>query len=92
MSDITIQASTQPITVTASAGTVAAGVTSTTVSTAAGGGVGPQGPIGPQGIPGDALSAASDVQFAGLTGGDVLTYSETAGAWTNVDILDGGNF
>lgn len=92
MSEISVQASTQPITVTASAGTVLAGVSSSTVSTAAGGGVGPQGPQGIQGPPGDAIGSSADVQLVGLTDGDVLAYSTTAGAWINADAIDAGNF
>lgn len=92
MSEITVQASTQPITVTASAGTVLAGVSSSTVSTAAGGGVGPQGPQGIQGPPGDSIGSSADVQLVGLTDGDVLSYSISEGVWKNADVLDGGNF
>lgn len=95
MSEVAINVTKTPITISATAGTVAAGVSTTIVSTSAGGGIGPQGPTGatgPQGIPGDALGVASDVQIVGLTNGDVLTYSTTENKWTNSDTLDGGNW
>ena len=92
MSEITVQASSSPITVSATAGTVSATVAASSVTTTTTGGVGPQGPQGIQGPPGDALGAADDVQIVGLAGGDVLTYSETVSAWVNADVLDGGNF
>lgn len=92
MSGISIQAVKVPITVSATSTGVAATVAGTSVTTTTTGGVGPQGPQGIQGPPGDAIGASSDVQLVGLNGGDVLTYSETAGLWVNADSLDGGNW
>ena len=92
MSEIAISVTTAPITVSATGGTVSATVAAATVSTSTTGGIGPQGPQGIQGNPGEALSAASDVQIAGLTDGDVLAYSTSVSAWTNADAIDGGNW
>lgn len=89
MSEISVSATTQAITVSASAGAVSAGVSSSTVSTSAGGGLGPQGPAGTDGGP---ITQLSDVQIAGLTDGDVLTYSTDVGSWVNADAIDGGNW
>jgi hypothetical protein len=92
MSEITVQASSSPITVSATAGTVSATVAASSVSTTTTGGVGPQGPQGIQGPPGDALGAAEDVQLVGVNDGDVLTYSADVGAWINAEAIDGGNW
>jgi hypothetical protein len=89
VSEITVHATTQAITVSATAGAVSAGVSSSTVSSSAGGGLGPQGPAGTDGGP---ITQLSDVQIAGLTDGDVLTYSTDVGAWRNADAIDGGNW
>lgn len=89
MSEITVQATTQAITVSASAGSVAATVAASCVSTVTTGGVGPQGPAGTDGGP---ITQLSDVQVAGLTDGDVLTYSTDVGSWVNADVIDGGNW
>lgn len=86
---------TQPISATVSpGGAVQASVSSVTAAATLTGGIGPQGPVGPQGPTGDALSAASDVQLAGVAAGDVIRYD--TGKWRNfreIDLtLDGGNF
>lgn len=89
MSEITIQASSNPITVSATSGTVSATVAAATTSITTTGGVGPQGPSGTDGGP---ITQLSDVQIVGLTDGDVLTYSTQTETWTNADALDGGNW
>jgi hypothetical protein len=92
MSEISIQAVKVPIVVSATSSGVSATVAGASVTTTTTGGVGPQGPQGIQGPPGDSIGSSSDVQIAGLTDGDLLSYSTTAGAWTNADTIDAGNF
>lgn len=90
----TVTVTTQPVRATVSGGTVTATVPVATAATASvTGGVGPVGPQGPQGTPGDVLSAASDVQLAGVADGDVLRYA--TGKWRNKpesQLIDGGNY
>lgn len=94
MTQITATVQSQPITATVNAsGSISANVGSSSVSANAGGGIGPQGIQGPIGPPGNALSAASDVQLSNVAEGDLLQYSD--GKWRNnaVDnIVDFGNF
>jgi hypothetical protein len=95
MSQITASVSSQPITATVSAaGSISASVGSSVVEATAGGGIGPQGPQGVIGPPGNALSAASDVQLSGVAEGDVLRYSNSK--WRNYPegdiVIDGQNF
>jgi hypothetical protein len=85
-----------PITAAVSGGSaITANVGSSTVSSAVSGGIGPQGPAGPQGIPGDSLSAASDVQLSNVAAGDLLRYGN-GGKWQNFPesnlVIDGQNF
>jgi hypothetical protein len=85
----------QPITATVSgSGVISATVGSSVVEASAGGGIGPQGPQGVIGPPGNALSAASDVQLSGVADGDVLRYSNSK--WQNFPesniVIDGSNF
>jgi hypothetical protein len=96
MSNITATVSSQPITATvSSSGGISASVGSSVVTATAGGGIGPQGVQGVIGPPGNALSAASDVQLSGVAEGDVLRYG-SGGKWQNYPerdlILDAGNF
>jgi hypothetical protein len=95
MTQITASVSAQPITATVSgSGVISATVGSSVVEAAAGGGIGPQGPQGVIGPPGNALSAASDVQLSGVADGDVLRYSDSK--WRNFPesniVIDGSNF
>jgi hypothetical protein len=95
MSQITASVSSQPITATVSgSGVISATVGSSVVEASAGGGIGPQGPQGVIGPPGNALSAASDVQLSGVAEGDVLRYSNSK--WRNYPegdiVIDGQNF
>jgi len=95
MSQITASVSAQPITATVSgSGVISATVGSSVVEASAGGGIGPQGPQGVIGPPGNALSAASDVQLSGVADGDVLRYSSNK--WRNFPesniVIDGSNF
>jgi hypothetical protein len=95
MSQITASVSSQPITATVSgSGVISATVGSSVVEASAGGGIGPQGPQGVIGPPGNALSAASDVQLSGVAEGDVLRYSNSK--WRNFPesniVIDGSNF
>ena len=95
MSDITANVSSQPITATVNAsGNISASVGSSVVTANAGGGIGPQGVQGVIGPPGNALSAASDVQLSGVAEGDVLRYSSNK--WRNYPerdiVIDGQNF
>jgi hypothetical protein len=95
MSQITASVSSQPITATvATSGGISASVGSSVVEASAGGGIGPQGPQGVIGPPGNALSAASDVQLSGVAEGDVLRYSNSK--WQNFPesniVIDGSNF
>jgi hypothetical protein len=95
MSQITASVSSQPITATVNAsGNISASVGSSVVEATAGGGIGPQGPQGVIGPPGNALSAASDVQLSGVAEGDVLRYSSNK--WRNYPegdiVIDGQNF
>jgi len=95
MSSITASVSSQPITATVSgSGVISASVGSSVVEATAGGGIGPQGPQGVIGPPGNALSAASDVQLNNVAEGDLIRYSN--GKWRNKPegdlILDGQNF
>ena len=95
MSQITASVSSQPITATvAASGSISASVGSSVVEATAGGGIGPQGPQGVIGPPGNALSAASDVQLSNVAEGDLLRYSNSK--WRNTPegdlILDGQNF
>ena len=95
MSQITASVSSQPITATVSgSGVISATVGSSVVAASAGGGIGPQGPQGVIGPPGNALSAASDVQLSGVADGDVLRYSNSK--WRNFPesniVIDGSNF
>jgi hypothetical protein len=92
MSNITATVNSQPITATVSgSGVISASVGSSVVEASAGGGIGPQGPQGVIGPPGNALSAASDVQLSGVAEGDVLRYGGN-NKWYNSPILDGGNW
>ena len=95
MSQITATVNSQPIAATvSSAGSISASVGSSVVTANAGGGIGPQGPQGVIGPPGNALSAASDVQLSGVADGDVLRYSDSK--WRNYPegdiVIDGQNF
>ena len=95
MTQITATVSAQPITATVSGnGNISASVGSSVVTASAGGGIGPQGPQGVIGPPGNALSAASDVQLSNVADGDLLRYSSNK--WRNHPegdlILDGQNF
>ena len=94
MTGINATVQSQPITATVSGnGNISASVGSSVVTASAGGGIGPQGPQGVIGPPGNALSAASDVQLVSVSSGDLLQYSD--GKWRNktVDsIIDFGNF
>jgi hypothetical protein len=95
MSNITATVNSQPITATVSgSGVISASVGSSVVEASAGGGIGPQGPQGVIGPPGNALSAASDVQLSGVAEGDVLRYSNSK--WRNQPtgdiVIDGQNF
>jgi hypothetical protein len=95
MSQITASVSSQPITASVNAsGSISASVGSSVVEASAGGGIGPQGPQGVIGPPGNALSAASDVQLSGVAEGDVLRYSNSK--WRNYPegdiVIDGQNF
>jgi hypothetical protein len=95
MTQITASVSAQPITATVNAsGSISASVGSSVVEASAGGGIGPQGPQGVIGPPGNALSAASDVQLSNVADGDLLRYSSNK--WRNHAegdlILDGQNF
>jgi hypothetical protein len=92
---ITATVQSQPITATVSgSGGISASVGSSVVTASVGGGIGPQGPQGVVGPPGDALSAASDVQLSGVAEGDVLRYS--GNKWRNYPesniVIDGSNF
>jgi hypothetical protein len=95
MTQITASVSAQPITATVNAsGSISASVGSSVVEASAGGGIGPQGPQGVIGPPGNALSAASDVQLSNVADGDLLRYSNSK--WRNSPegdlIIDGQNF
>ena len=95
MTQITASVSAQPITATVNAsGSISASVGSSVVEASAGGGIGPQGPQGVIGPPGNALSAASDIQLSNVADGDLLRYSSNK--WRNHAegdlILDGQNF
>jgi hypothetical protein len=95
MSQITATINSQPITATVNAsGGISASVGSSVVQANAGGGIGPQGVQGVIGPPGNALSAASDVQLSGVADGDVLRYSSNK--WRNYPegdiVIDGQNF
>jgi len=95
MTQITASVSAQPITASVNAsGSISASVGSSVVEASAGGGIGPQGPQGVIGPPGNALSAASDVQLSGVAEGDVLRYSNSK--WRNYPegdiVIDGQNF
>jgi hypothetical protein len=95
MSNITASVSSQPITATvAASGNISASVGSSIVEATAAAGIGPQGPQGVIGPPGNALSAANDVQLTNVADGDVLRYSSSK--WRNHPegdlILDGQNF
>jgi hypothetical protein len=95
MSQITASVSAQPITASVSGnGNISASVGSSVVTASAGGGIGPQGPQGVIGPPGNALSAASDLQLSNVADGDLLRYSSNK--WRNHAegdlILDGQNF
>lgn len=84
---INVTASSSTITASASATSVGAAVTATTVSATASGGVGPAGEAATQ------LNGLQDVQFVGLTDGDVLRYSSSK--WRNAaetQLVDGGNY
>ena len=94
MTQITANVNSQPITATVNAsGNISASVGSSVVQANAGGGIGPQGVQGVIGPPGNALSAASDVQIVSAQNGDVLRYESNK--WKNVSefqLTDGGNF
>ena len=94
MSNITASVSSQPITASVNAsGGISANVGSSVVAANASGGIGPQGEQGVIGPPGNALSAASDVQIVSAQNGDVLRYESNK--WKNVSefqLTDGGNF
>jgi len=95
MTQITASVSSQPITATVNAsGNISASVGSSVVQANAGGGIGPQGIQGVIGPPGNALSAASDVQLSNVADGDVLRYSSNK--WRNYPegdiVIDGQNF
>jgi hypothetical protein len=96
MSNITATVSSQPITATvSSSGSISASVGSSVVAANAGGGIGPQGVQGVIGPPGNALSAASDVQLSNVAEGDLLRYG-SGGKWQNYPssdlTIDGQNF
>jgi hypothetical protein len=95
MTSITATVQSQPITATVSgSGNISASVGTSVVTAIAGGGIGPQGPQGVIGPPGNALSAASDVQLSGTAEGDLLRYSNSK--WRNHPesdiVIDGQNF
>lgn len=95
MSAITATVVSQPITAAVSgSGAITANVGSSSVTANAGGGIGPQGPQGVIGPPGNALSAASDVQLNNVADGDLLRYSSSK--WRNKPendiVIDGQNF
>jgi hypothetical protein len=95
MTQITATVQAQPITATVSGnGNISASVGSSVVTASAGGGIGPQGPQGVIGPPGNALSAASDVQLSNVADGDLLRYSNSK--WRNKPesdiVIDGQNF
>jgi hypothetical protein len=90
---ISVQVTSQKIVASAAAGGISATVSpQPTANIAVGGGVGPQGV---QGIPGDSLSAASDVQLNNVAAGDLLRYGN-GGKWQNFPesnlVIDGQNF
>ena len=92
---ISVQVTSQKIVASAAAGGISATVSpQAAASIAVGGGVGPQGPQGVIGPPGNALSAASDVQLNGVAEGDLLRYSNSK--WRNYPesniVIDGSNF
>lgn len=96
MTGITATVQAQPITASVSGnGSISASVGSSVVEASAGGGIGPQGPQGVIGPPGNALSAASDVQLNGVAEGDLLRYG-SGGKWQNYPerdlVVDAGNF
>jgi hypothetical protein len=96
MTQITATVNSQPITATVNAsGNISASVGSSVVTANAGGGIGPQGVQGVIGPPGNALSAASDVQLSGVAEGDLLRYG-SGGKWQNYPerdlVVDAGNF
>jgi hypothetical protein len=95
MTQITATVNSQPITATVNAsGSISASVGSSVVTANAGGGIGPQGVQGVIGPPGNALSAASDVQLSNVANGDLLRYSNSK--WRNYAesdiVIDGQNF
>jgi hypothetical protein len=96
MTQITATVNSQPITATVNAsGGISASVGSSVVQANAGGGIGPQGVQGVIGPPGNALSAASDVQLSNVAAGDLLRYG-SGGKWQNYPerdlVVDAGNF
>ena len=73
------------ISASVSGGVISANVGQQSVQASASGGIGPQGFT--------TLSAASDVQFSGLSDGDVLRYEQSR--WRNYreeNLVDGGNW
>jgi hypothetical protein len=93
---ITANVVSQPITASINAsGGISASVGSSVVQANAGGGIGPQGVQGVIGPPGNALSAASDVQLSNVAAGDLLRYG-SGGKWQNYPerdlVVDAGNF
>jgi hypothetical protein len=90
---VTATVQSHPITASVSGGQVSASVAASSVSATISAGVGPAGPQGQQGIPGNALSAASDVTLTGVADGDLLRYQ--SGKWKNYptgQLLDGGAY
>jgi len=91
MSGITVSVVSQPIAASASSGGISAKVTSSTISAAASGGVGPRGPAGTAGA---GLGDLVDVNIASVAEGDLLRYG--SGKWRNFPeanvVIDGANF
>lgn len=88
---ISASVTSQPITASASGGSITVSVGSTTITASAAGGVGPQGPAGTAGA---GLGDLVDVNLSGVASGDLLRYGN--GKWrnhpeSNVPI-DAGNF
>lgn len=91
MSQITATITSQPITASASGGSISASVGSSTVTVSAGGGIGPQGPAGTAGA---GLGNLTDVELTNPAPGDLLRYGTNK--WQNYPesnvVIDGANF
>lgn len=89
---ITATVTSQPITASASGGSISASVGSSTITASASGGVGPQGPAGTSGA---GLGDLVDVNLSSVADGDLLRFSSQVSKWINANqtlITDGGNF